>query len=140
MIYYTLIHWIHFSICLSALLQLSGHSGRVTSLSVSPCGQWLASISPSDGYLRIWETSTNYCFRVYRLSNPCVKEKVKLKQNNKIGGSNYEDSQLNNNNDIDEEETNRQPSDDEENWSPSSPSASVSWNPNPELHLLAAAM
>ncbi|CAH8492773.1 unnamed protein product [Schistosoma haematobium] len=121
-------------------LQYIGHSGRVTSLSVSPCGQWLASISPSDGYLRIWETSTNYCFRVYRLSNPCVKEKVKLKQNNKIRGSNYEDSQLNNNNDIDEEETNRQPSDDEENWSPSSPSASISWNPNPELHLLAAAI
>ncbi|KAH8849202.1 Ribosome biogenesis protein BOP1 like [Schistosoma japonicum] len=120
-------------------LQYSGHTGRVTSLSISPCGQWLASISPSDGYLRIWETSTNYCFRAYRLSNPCVREKVKMKQQEQvkvIKEPNHNGLQMND----DDEEVMNQPSDDEENWSPSSPTACISWNPNSELHLLAAAI
>ncbi|CAH8449188.1 unnamed protein product [Heterobilharzia americana] len=115
-------------------LQYSGHSGRVTALSVSPCGQWLASISPSDGYLRVWETSTNYCFRVYRLTTPCAREKPKSKKEIiATSKSSHIDLAL------DPEEAG-QPSDDEESWSPSSPSATVAWNPNPELHLLAAAI
>nr|CAH8822062.1 unnamed protein product [Trichobilharzia regenti] len=120
-------------------LQYSGHSGRVTSLSVSPCGQWLASISPSDGCLRIWETSTNYCFRIYRLVNPHTREKSKTLKTPTKQKKTDDNSQVADKDDADAEETG-QPSDDEESWSPSSPSASVAWNPNPELHLLAAAI
>eukprot|EP00948_MAST-09A_sp_MAST-9A-sp1_P000290 g290.t1 len=36
--------------------------GKVRSLSVSPCGQWLCS-GGEDGILRIWEVSTGRCFR-----------------------------------------------------------------------------
>ncbi len=95
------------------------HDGRVTGLSVSPCGQWLASISPVDGCLRIWETLTNFCFRCYQLTppvrDPTRKEAV-------AGGLLKEKG--------DGED------DDEERL----PCAYVAWNPNPELCLVAAAM
>ncbi|KAL3310067.1 Ribosome biogenesis protein 1 [Cichlidogyrus casuarinus] len=56
-----------------------GHAGRVTSVDLSPCGNWLASACPADGTVRVWEVATNYCFRVYPLvipaSNTCSSER-----------------------------------------------------------------
>ncbi|KAJ3090770.1 Ribosome biogenesis protein 1 [Quaeritorhiza haematococci] len=42
-----------------------GHEGKVTSISVDPSGQWLASGS-ADNTVRIWEVSTGRCRRLYR--------------------------------------------------------------------------
>ncbi|VDP79001.1 unnamed protein product [Echinostoma caproni] len=91
-----------------------GHSGRVTAVSISNCGQWLASISPVDGYLRVWETATNYCFRTYQLRPPLVDS----------------------NNSRQPDHTNAE--DDDENQPIET--ACVSWNPRSEMCLIAAAI
>lgn len=115
----------------------SGHTGRVTSLSVSPCGQWLASISPCDGFLRIWETATNYCFRNYALlPNNNAKSRSKLPKNSQ---NSLETRKLKNQKDHADEDVDHYDDSDEE-WSVSLPTALVQWNPNADIHLVAAAM
>ncbi|KAG5454112.1 Ribosome biogenesis protein 1 [Clonorchis sinensis] len=118
-------------------LTYGGHRGRVTSLSISPCGQWLASISPADGYLRIWETSTNYCFRCYSLASPIESRPPPATK--KISGS-QKKSQQQQESTSDGEQEEQQPCDSDEEWSCERPTAVVVWNPKPELHLLAAAI
>ncbi|KAF6777344.1 hypothetical protein AHF37_03173 [Paragonimus kellicotti] len=118
----------------------SGHQGLVTGLSISPCGQWLASISPADGCLRIWETSTNYCFRCYALASPVRLDppvSKKRKQNPKRSATSDRDKTQSDNltEDPEPELTNI-----DEEWWCERPTATVMWNPKPELHLLAAAM
>ncbi|KAL5110223.1 Ribosome biogenesi protein bop1 [Taenia crassiceps] len=112
-------------------LEYRSHGGRVTGLSVSPCGQWLASVSPVDGCLRIWETASNYCFRCYSLvpalsSSGIRPVSVAEGLLRKIGpdGKTME-AKI----DVDSEDA------DAERQS----FAHVSWNPNPELCLVAAA-
>lgn len=106
------------------------HGGRVTALSVSPCGQWLASISPVDGCLRIWETSTNFCFRCYQLEkNPVLSD-----QRRSVAGGLLKSARHDN-----QDNTSENDDDDEEERS-KLPSAFVAWNPNPDLCLVAAAM
>lgn len=108
------------------------HSGRVTGLSVSPCGQWLASVSPVDGCLRIWETASNYCFRCYRLApalspndtRPVLVAEGLLRQR-RLSGKTVETKVDVGSEDADEE---RQAF------------AHVTWNPNPELCLVAASL
>ncbi|EUB61924.1 Ribosome biogenesis protein bop1 [Echinococcus granulosus] len=112
-------------------LEYRSHSGRVTALSISPCGQWLASVSPVDGCLRIWETASNYCFRCYRLApalsssgiRPALVAEGLLRQKPPAGKT-VEAKVGSDSADVDEE---RQLS------------AHVAWNPNPELRLVAAA-
>ncbi|VEL23708.1 unnamed protein product [Protopolystoma xenopodis] len=128
-------------------LTYNGHIGRVTCLSISPCGQWLASISPVDGCLRIWETETNYCFRCYRLlpgnlralrqanewrSVVLGKQKRKCEKVQKINENSQDDLQ--------EVPQQGAESDDESGWTYHRPNALVAWNPNPDIHLVAAAM
>nr|VZI47231.1 unnamed protein product [Spirometra erinaceieuropaei] len=124
----------------------SSHSGRVTALSVSPCGQWLASVSPVDGCLRIWEAQTNFCFRCYQLvpsspqaskpanfGNPAsglLRRKRAVSDDVKAEGDFGEQDGK----EKDEEE------EEEEEEDSQMPSAFVAWNPNHELHLVAAAI
>uniref|UniRef100_A0A5K3EN27 BOP1NT domain-containing protein n=1 Tax=Mesocestoides corti TaxID=53468 RepID=A0A5K3EN27_MESCO len=100
-------------------LEYKSHDGRVTGLSVSPCGQWLASVSPVDGCLRIWETLTNYCFRCYQLvpTNRSAEAKNSVVAEKKLKRQLLEEE-------VDETKL---------------PSAYVSWNPNPDLCLVSAA-
>ncbi|KAA0188527.1 Ribosome biogenesis protein bop1 [Fasciolopsis buskii] len=91
-----------------------GHAGEVTDVAVSPCGQWVASISPVDGFLRIWEAATNYCFRSYQLQAPIAKlDKSKCPKGEDDEGH-EENNPIN--------------------------TACVSWNPKSELSLLAASI
>ncbi|CAH8441578.1 unnamed protein product [Dicrocoelium dendriticum] len=93
-----------------------GHTGRITGLSLSACGQWLASISPEDGCLRIWETSSNYCFRCYSLVPPIADRQAgQIRQ-----AANTDDP--------------------DDTCTAERPTATVIWNPKPELHLIAAAI
>ncbi|THD22630.1 Ribosome biogenesis protein bop1 [Fasciola hepatica] len=92
-----------------------GHVGRVTDVAVSSCGQWVASISPIDGFLRIWETATNYCFRAYQLRASASTKADKSKRP-KVAG------------------------DDDEEEGGTTDTACVSWNPKPELCLIAASI
>ncbi|KAF8561791.1 hypothetical protein P879_10311 [Paragonimus westermani] len=118
----------------------SGHQGVVTSLSISPCGQWLASISPADGCLRIWETSTNYCFRCYTLASPVRFDppvsKMRKQNRKRPATSDRDKTQSDNLN----EELKPELADIDEEWWCERPTATVMWNPKPELHLLAAAI
>ncbi|VDM30954.1 unnamed protein product [Hydatigera taeniaeformis] len=106
-------------------LQYRSHSGRVTGLSVSPCGQWLASVSPADGCLRIWETASNYCFRCYRLAPaPFLNGTTPVPVAGGLLMQKRPTEQTVESGDADEEQLS---------------SAHVMWNPNPELCLVAAA-
>ncbi|VUZ40563.1 unnamed protein product [Hymenolepis diminuta] len=102
-------------------LEYVSHAGRVTGLSISPCGQWLASVSPVDGCLRIWEVASNYCFRCYRLVPGKPGAVTAPGDLLKLKGKKAESMDIDN--------------DDEE----IQPSAHVAWNPNPQLCLVAAA-
>ncbi|KAL5971185.1 Ribosome biogenesi protein BOP1 [Taenia solium] len=112
-------------------LEYRSHSGRVTGLSVSPCGQWLASVSPVDGCLRIWETASNYCFRSYRLApalslndtRPVPVAEGLLRQR-RPAEKTVEAKVKVDSEDVDEERQS---------------CAHVTWNPNPDLCLVAAA-
>ena len=44
-----------------------GHTGKVTSLSVHPSGQWLVS-GGKDGTVRVWEVKTGRCMEVFSVS------------------------------------------------------------------------
>ncbi|KAF7256203.1 hypothetical protein EG68_06980 [Paragonimus skrjabini miyazakii] len=118
----------------------SGHQGLVTGLSISPCGQWLASISPADGCLRIWETGTTYCFRCYTLASPVqldppVSKKRKQKPKRPATSDRDNTQSDKSHEDLEPELTNI-----DEEWWCERPTATVMWNPKPELHLLAAAI
>eukprot|EP00475_Leptophrys_vorax_P016117 TRINITY_DN2253_c0_g1_i1.p1 TRINITY_DN2253_c0_g1~~TRINITY_DN2253_c0_g1_i1.p1 ORF type:complete len:770 (-),score=224.39 TRINITY_DN2253_c0_g1_i1:43-2226(-) len=45
-------------------IEFFGHTGRVRSISTSPCGQWLAS-GGEDGTVKIWEVDTARLYRSY---------------------------------------------------------------------------
>uniref|UniRef100_A0A0V0J4M9 BOP1 N-terminal domain-containing protein n=1 Tax=Schistocephalus solidus TaxID=70667 RepID=A0A0V0J4M9_SCHSO len=129
-------------------LEYRSHSGRVTALSVSPCGQWLASVSPVDGCLRIWETQSNFCFRCYQLvpSSPHVAKPANLgnsaagllKRKKTVPASDATKAEV----DVREQGDKKEDEDDDDDEVENSqvPSAFVAWNPNHELHLVAAAI
>lgn len=96
----------------SQTIEYLGHTGKVRSISVSPCGQWLCSGS-DDGTVRVWEVDTGRCFKRWDLK----KEIERMKQ------SDSEDS------DDDDEERNMD-----------NIVYCVAWNPNPRIPLIAAAV
>ncbi|CAL8104753.1 unnamed protein product [Calicophoron daubneyi] len=125
-------------------LQYSGHHGRVTCLSVSPSGQWLASISPADGCLRIWETATTYCFRCYQLAQP-IREQQKISGKPERKGHKQKSKPAQATKDGTDsagpqEEEVEDVCDDDEEWACERPTALVMWNPKADLHILAAAI
>nr|VZI32324.1 unnamed protein product [Spirometra erinaceieuropaei] len=126
-------------------LEYRSHAGRVTALSVSPCGQWLASVSPVDGCLRIWEVQTNFCFRCYQLvpSSPQASKPANfgnpasglLRRKRAVLASDGVKAE----GDVGEQDG-KEVDEEEEEEDSQMPSAFVAWNPNHELHLVAAAI
>jgi ribosome biogenesis protein ERB1 len=53
----------------SLCVQFLGHKKAVSSISISPDGQYLASAS-ADGSLRLWEMDTALCIRIWRFKGP----------------------------------------------------------------------
>lgn len=88
-----------------------------------------------DGYLRIWEVASNYCFRCYRLTpgkSGMSEAGGMLKPKANKSGSTDVDAMV-----MDSTELSTVIFDEDEEIQPS---AHVAWNPNPELCLVAAAL
>eukprot|EP00823_Brevimastigomonas_motovehiculus_P003592 TRINITY_DN2217_c0_g1_i2.p1 TRINITY_DN2217_c0_g1~~TRINITY_DN2217_c0_g1_i2.p1 ORF type:complete len:820 (-),score=148.91 TRINITY_DN2217_c0_g1_i2:481-2940(-) len=125
-------------------IEYVGHTGKVRSISVSPCGQWIASGS-DDGTVRLWEVSTGRCFYVWdfvamnRAENLINNRQKKTIEKRQQSSGLQEEKENDERKESTSKDDQTQEDEDERNLRTISVIDAVCWNPNPLLPLLAIA-